>query len=378
MRRFSHRFSRGSLQRTASSRRASVGRRRRAPPAAAARASTTIRCSRSAARPFTVRPHGLALKSPIVGMATTADGKGYWVVAADGGVFSFNAPFFGALDRLAVVATGRRHDRDAERARLLDRRRRRWRVPLRRRQVLRLAGGSAPQRADQGAHRRPARQRLLVVRGRRRRVLVRHRRVPRLHRRDAAQRARRRHGRDAERSRLLARRGRRRDLLVRHRALLRLDRRDAPELAGRRHGPRRFGQRLLARGRRRRRVHLRRRELHGQRSGQGAEQPARGRSSSACPTATGYRMLALTQRARGRPDEPGRDRSRGRRRPEPSRSRWATGCPARTASSTTTCNRRCTRSRRPTGCPAPARSTPRRRPSSAPRPARTPGRRPAT
>jgi len=40
---------------------------------------------------------GIALRSPIVGMATTADGKGYWQVAADGAVFSFNAPFFGAL-----------------------------------------------------------------------------------------------------------------------------------------------------------------------------------------------------------------------------------------------------------------------------------------
>ncbi len=40
---------------------------------------------------------GSSLRSPIVAMATTADGKGYWQVAADGAVFSFNAPFFGAL-----------------------------------------------------------------------------------------------------------------------------------------------------------------------------------------------------------------------------------------------------------------------------------------
>jgi peptidoglycan hydrolase-like protein with peptidoglycan-binding domain len=38
-----------------------------------------------------------ALGRPVVGMASTADGKGYWLVTTDGGVFSFNAPFFGAL-----------------------------------------------------------------------------------------------------------------------------------------------------------------------------------------------------------------------------------------------------------------------------------------
>ncbi len=32
---------------------------------------------------------GLALNQPIVGMAPTPDGKGYWLVAADGGIFSF-------------------------------------------------------------------------------------------------------------------------------------------------------------------------------------------------------------------------------------------------------------------------------------------------
>ncbi len=30
-------------------------------------------------------------------MATTASGKGYWLVASDGGVFGFNAPFYGSL-----------------------------------------------------------------------------------------------------------------------------------------------------------------------------------------------------------------------------------------------------------------------------------------
>ena len=40
---------------------------------------------------------GKHLNSPIVGMASTANGKGYWLVADDGGIFGFNAPYFGSL-----------------------------------------------------------------------------------------------------------------------------------------------------------------------------------------------------------------------------------------------------------------------------------------
>jgi len=40
---------------------------------------------------------GLALKSPMAGMAPTPDGDGYWLVGADGGVFTFgDARFFGS------------------------------------------------------------------------------------------------------------------------------------------------------------------------------------------------------------------------------------------------------------------------------------------
>jgi hypothetical protein len=40
----------------------------------------------------------LALKAPIVGSAVTADAGGYWLVGADGGVFSFaDAGFYGSL-----------------------------------------------------------------------------------------------------------------------------------------------------------------------------------------------------------------------------------------------------------------------------------------
>ena len=38
------------------------------------------------------------LRMPIVGMAATPDGKGYWFVASDGGIFSFgDAKFYGSM-----------------------------------------------------------------------------------------------------------------------------------------------------------------------------------------------------------------------------------------------------------------------------------------
>ena len=41
---------------------------------------------------------GVHLNAPVVGMAATPDGGGYWLVAADGGVFSFgDAAFHGSL-----------------------------------------------------------------------------------------------------------------------------------------------------------------------------------------------------------------------------------------------------------------------------------------
>ena len=35
-------------------------------------------------------------------MAATPDGGGYWLVASDGGIFSFNAPFHGSTGNLAL------------------------------------------------------------------------------------------------------------------------------------------------------------------------------------------------------------------------------------------------------------------------------------
>jgi ribosomal protein L24E len=40
---------------------------------------------------------GTPLNKRIVGMAATPDGKGYWLVASDGGIFSFGAPFEGSM-----------------------------------------------------------------------------------------------------------------------------------------------------------------------------------------------------------------------------------------------------------------------------------------
>ena len=46
---------------------------------------------------------GRHLNQPIVGMASTADGQGYWLVAADGGIFTFgDAAFYGSMGGRAL------------------------------------------------------------------------------------------------------------------------------------------------------------------------------------------------------------------------------------------------------------------------------------
>ena len=44
------------------------------------------------------------LAAPIVGMVADARTGGYWLVGADGGVFAFHAPFFGSTSRLNLTA----------------------------------------------------------------------------------------------------------------------------------------------------------------------------------------------------------------------------------------------------------------------------------
>ena len=53
------------------------------------------------------------LNQPIVGMAPTASGHGYWFVAADGGVFAFgDAGFFGSAGAMTLDRAHRRHGRN--------------------------------------------------------------------------------------------------------------------------------------------------------------------------------------------------------------------------------------------------------------------------
>ena len=60
------------------------------------------------------------------GMAADPDGGGYWMVASDGGIFAFDAPFHGSTGamRLNKPIVGMSHD--LQRSRLLARRFRRW------------------------------------------------------------------------------------------------------------------------------------------------------------------------------------------------------------------------------------------------------------
>ncbi|MDQ3757518.1 MAG: hypothetical protein M3394_06695 [Actinomycetota bacterium] len=44
----------------------------------------------------------IRLNSPIVGMSPAADGTGYWLLAADGGVFAFNVPYHGSVPGLRL------------------------------------------------------------------------------------------------------------------------------------------------------------------------------------------------------------------------------------------------------------------------------------
>ncbi len=82
---------------------------------------------------------GLSLNQPIVGMAATPDGQGYWFVAADGGVFTYgDAAFHGSAGGMPAQQARRRHGRHPDRPGLLARRRRRGDLQLRGRRVLRV------------------------------------------------------------------------------------------------------------------------------------------------------------------------------------------------------------------------------------------------
>jgi len=80
------------------------------PPAAAASTSTAYWLVASdggifsfGGAPFYGSTGSIALNKPIVGMAATPDGGGYWLVASDGGIFSYgDAHFYGSTGSIAL------------------------------------------------------------------------------------------------------------------------------------------------------------------------------------------------------------------------------------------------------------------------------------
>ena len=46
--------------------------------------------------PFLGSTGSVHLNKPVVGMTSTSSGGGYWLVASDGGIFAYDAPFFGS------------------------------------------------------------------------------------------------------------------------------------------------------------------------------------------------------------------------------------------------------------------------------------------
>ena len=59
--------------------------------------------------PFYGSTGAIRLNQPIVGMTATGDARGYWFVASDGGVFTFgNARFAGSTGGTALNAADRR------------------------------------------------------------------------------------------------------------------------------------------------------------------------------------------------------------------------------------------------------------------------------
>ena len=134
---------------------------------------------------------GRRLNKPIVGMAATPDGGGYWLVASDGGIFSFgDAQFHGSMGgrRLNKPVVG--YGRHARRRRLLAGRVRRRDLQLRRRPVLGIDRGQEVEQADRGDGPRRCGDGLLDDCSGRGDLLFRHRQVPGL---TAGSRHRRRH-----------------------------------------------------------------------------------------------------------------------------------------------------------------------------------------
>ena len=88
----------------------------------------------------------LVLNQPVVGMAATPDGGGYWLVASDGGIFAFgDAAFHGSAGDLTLNQPVVGMAVDLDRRRLLAGGLRRRHLRLRRRRLLRLGRQPHPQ-----------------------------------------------------------------------------------------------------------------------------------------------------------------------------------------------------------------------------------------
>ena len=131
--------------------------------------------------------------APVVGMAATHDGDGYWLVGSDGGDLCLRRRPLLRLDRWPEAqCADRRHGGDRGRERVLAGGVGRRHLHLRRRRFLRLDRRPVPQRADRRDGGHPRRQGLLARRLGRRHLQLRRRPVLRVPRRAAAQRADRR------------------------------------------------------------------------------------------------------------------------------------------------------------------------------------------
>ena len=130
---------------------------------------------------------GSRLNQPIVGMAATPDGGGYWEVASDGGIFAFgDARFYGSMGGSHLNQPDRGDGGHHRRRRLLAGGVRRRHLRLRRRPFCRVDGRRAPQPTDRRDRQRPQHRRLLGGGLRRRGLLLRRRPVLRLDRRPSA------------------------------------------------------------------------------------------------------------------------------------------------------------------------------------------------
>ena len=147
---------------SSSTNRSSAWRPRR-PATATGWSRATAASSRSATRRFEGSTGNIKLNKPIVAMAASPTGRGYWFVASDGGIFTFGDAHFVGLDGWrAAVLPRHRHGRDARRARLLARDAGRPGVLVRRRDLQRQRAAAAEghcRRHRRGARRLPDRRR---------------------------------------------------------------------------------------------------------------------------------------------------------------------------------------------------------------------------